>query len=307
MNEMINLNSKLPAHLQSAAQVQNVFANASGEGGFPVISLKGKVFHVTRGGDKELITNEHGDPVPSLECVIVAVNPNRSKVYYASAYTEGDSSAPDCYSNDGLRPASDAENPQCKSCAACPQNVWGSATQNGQKRKACGDSMRLAVSAVDQLNDPMLLRVPAGSLKFLNEYGKVLAKRGVSPQHVVTRIGFDTDANFALKFKAERFVSAEEMAEIDAVLGGEKDTIEEITGVSGGTTSNAERQSEAPTPVKKSPKLEEAVEEVVATPKAEVQVDEPAPVAAPAPKVETKPVEEYNDIDAALDDLNFDD
>jgi hypothetical protein len=125
--------------------------------------------------------------------------------------------------------------------------------------------MRLAVSAVDQLNDPMLLRVPAGSLKFLNEYGKVLAKRGVSPQHVVTRIGFDTDANFALKFKAERFVSAEEMAEIDAVLGGEKDTIEEITGVSGGTTSNAERQSEAPTPVKKSPKLEEAVEEVVAS------------------------------------------
>jgi len=141
----------------------------------------------------------------------------------------------------------------------------------------------------------------------LNEYGKVLAKRGVSPQHVVTRIGFDTDANFALKFKAERFVSAEEMAEIDAVLSGEKDTIEEITGVSGGTTSNAERHSEAPAPVKKSPKLEEAVEEVVAPPKAEVQVDEPAPVAAPAPKVETKSVEEYNDIDAALDDLNFDD
>jgi hypothetical protein len=88
------------------------------------------------------------------------------------------------------------------------------------------------------------------------------------------------------------------MAEIDAVLSGEKDTIEEITGVSGGTTSNAERQSEAPAPVKKSPKLEEAVEEVVATPKAEVQVDEPAPATSE---------EVFNAIDAALDDLNFDD
>ncbi len=305
MNELVNLNSKLPAHLQGATKVTNVFANASGDGGFPVISLKGKNFHITRGGEKELVTNEHGDPVPSLECVIMAVNPNRSKVYYVTAYTEGDNKAPDCYSNDGLRPASDAENPQCKSCAACPHNVWGSATQNGQKRKACGDSMRLAVAAVDQLNDPMLLRVPAGSLKFLNEYGKVLAKRGVSPQHVVTRIGFDTDANFALKFKAERFVSAEEMAEVDTVALNEKDTIEEITGVSGGTTSNAERQSEAsaPAPIKKSPKLQEAVEEVVAPPKAEVQVDEPAP----APKVEAKSVDDYNDIDAALDDLDFDD
>ena len=305
MNEMVNVNSKLPAHLQGVAKVTNVFANASGESGFPVISLKGKNFHITRGGEKELVTNEHGDPVPSLECVIVAVNPNRSKVYYATAYVEGDNKAPDCYSNDGLRPADDAENPQCKSCAACPHNIWGSSTHNGQKRKACGDSMRLAVAAVDQLNDPMLLRVPAGSLKFLNEYGKLLAKRGVSPQHVVTRIGFDTDANFALKFKAARYVSAEEMAEVDTVTLNDKDTIEEITGVSGGTTSNAERQSEAPAPVKKSPKLEEAVEEVVAPHKAEVQVDEPAP--APASKVETKSVDDYDDIDAALDDLDFED
>lgn len=307
MNELVNLNSKLPAHLQSAASVQNVFANASGDGGFPVISLKGKVFHITRSGERELITNEHGDPVSSVECVIVAVNPNRSKVYYTTAYTDGDNSSPTCYSHDGVRPAVDAENPQCKTCAACPQNVWGSSTHNGQKRKACVDNMRLAVVAVDQINDPMLLRVPAGSLKFLNEYGKLLAKRGVAPQHVVTRVSFDPDANFALKFKAERFVSAEEMAEIDAALASEKDTIDEITGISGGTTSDAERQAEEKAPVKKSAKLEEAEEEVSVTPKPKVKVDAPTPAPAPAPKAKTKTVEEYNDIDTALDDLDFDD
>jgi hypothetical protein len=41
----------------------------------------------------------------------------------------------------------------------------------------------------------------------------------------------------------------------------------------------------------------------VSVPKAAVQVDEPAP----APKVETKSVDDYNDIDAALENLNFDD
>lgn len=301
MNELVNLNSKLPAHLQSAAKVQNVFANASGGGGFPTISLEGKVFHISRSGERTLVTNEHGDAASSFECVIVAVNPNKSKQYYDTKYSQGDSGAPTCASHDGIRPNSNAESPQCKTCAACPLNVWGSATEDGKKKKACSDSMRLAVAAADSLNDPMLLKVPAGSLKFLNEYGKVLAKRGVAPQHVVTRISFDPALNFALKFKAQRFVSAEELSEIDGVLDTEADMLDDITGVSGVSTSNAERQPEAPAPVKKSPKLEEAVEEVVATPKAEVQVDEPAP------KVETKSVEEYNDIDAALDDLNFDD
>jgi hypothetical protein len=64
-------------------------------------------------------------------------------------------------------------------------------------------------------------------------------------------------------------------------------------------------QHQTPAPIKKSPKLQEAEKEVVAAPKAQVQVDEPAP--APEPKVETKSVDDYNDIDAALDDLDFDD
>lgn len=303
MNELVNLNSKLPAHLQSAAKVQNVFANASGGGGFPNISLEGKVFHISRSGEKTLVTNEHGDAASSFECVIVAVNPNRSKKYYDTKYSQGDSGAPTCASHDGIRPNANTDSPQCKTCAACPLNVWGSATEDGKKKKACSDSMRLAVAAVDGLNDPMLLAIPAGSLKFLNEYGKVLAKRSVAPQHVVTRISFDPTLSFALKFKAQRFVSAEELSEIDRVLETEAELLDDITGVSGGSPSNTEYQREAPAPVKKSPKLEEAVEEVVATPKEKVQVDEPAPAA----KVETKAVEEYDDIDAALDDLNFDD
>ena len=304
MNEMVNLNAQLPAHLQNV-HVENLFSNAASEGGFPVISLKGKDFTIVRSGEKEIITNEHGDPVRSFEAVIVSVNPKKSKVYYTADYSDGDSSAPACYSHDGIKPAADAENPQCKTCAACPQNIWGSAIKNGQKRKACDDNMRLAVAAADKLDDPMLLRVPPGSLKNLNEYGKMLAQRGVGPSHVVTRIGFDKNAAFAVTFKAERFISEEELASVTSTLEAQETLIGEITGVTGGTASTTEHQSEdatpAPAPVKQAPKLVEAQEEVAVAPKAAVQVDEPAP------KVETKSVEDYNDIDEALDDLDFDD
>ena len=311
MNEMVNLNANLPAHLQNV-HVENVFSSAASEGGFPVISLKGKDFTIVRSGEKEIITNEHGDPVRSFEAVIVSVNPKKSKVYYTADYSDGDSSAPACYSHDGIKPAADAENPQCKTCAACPQNIWGSAIKNGQKRKACDDNMRLAVAAADQLDDPMLLRVPPGSLKNLNEYGKELAKRGVGPNHVVTRIGFDKNAAFAVTFKAERFISEEELASVTSTLEAQETLIGEITGVAGGTSSTTEHQSEdatpAPAPVQKSAKLVEAEEEAAVIPrKAKVQVDEPAPVATPEPKVETKSVEDYNDIDTALDDLDFED
>jgi len=306
MNEMVKLNANLPAHLQGV-KVENVFQSAASEGGFPVISLKGKNFTIVRSGESEIITDEHGDPVRSFEAVVVSVNPRKSKSYYTADYTDGDRQPPACYSHEGVKPAADAESPQCKTCAACPHNVWGSAIKNGQKRKACEDNMRLAVAAADQLDDPMLLRVPPASLKNLNEYGKMLAQRGVGPSHVVTRVGFDTNAAFAVTFKAERFITEEELAEVTSVLEEQKTLVEEITGVSGGKATTEEHVSNdpapAPAPVKKSPKLQEAEEEVVSVPKAAVQVDEPAP----APKVETKSVDDYNDIDAALDDLNFDD
>ena len=151
----------------------------------------------------------------------------------------------------------------------------------------------------------MLLRVPPGSLKNLNEYGKELAKRGVGPNHVVTRIGFDKNAAFAVTFKAERFISEDELAAVTNTLEVQETLVNEITGVAGGTVSTAEQVSEdaTPAPIKQSPKLVEAQEEVAVAPKATVKVDEPAP----APKVETKSVEDYNDIDEALDDLDFDD
>jgi hypothetical protein len=291
--------SKLPAHLAGKAKTDNVFANAVSAGGFPIISIKGKVFHVQRGDDKTLVTNGvEGEPAASLEAIIVGVNPNKSKLYYDSGYEEGSVAKPTCYSNDGLAPNADAENPQAKKCAVCPHNQWGSRiTDNGGKGKACGDSMRLAISPPDQLNDPMLIRVPAASLKTLGQYGAQLAKRGVEPHHVLTKIGFDYNvAHPALTFKAMRFVEADELAQVEAVLLEESETIGQITGTGNSVTPEVEHKAAEAAP-KPAPAPEPA-------PK---PAPEPVAEVAPEPAKATAKVDDYDSIDQALDNLDFDD
>ena len=302
-NDMVAITaSKLPAHLQGKVKTQNAFANAVSVGGFPVVSIRGKVFHIQRGDERTLITKgDDGDPAPSIEAVIVALNPNKSKVYYDAGYEEGSSLKPTCYSNNGISPAGDAEEPQAKKCQTCPHNQWGSRiTDNGGKGKACGDSMRLAIAPPDQLNDPMLLRVPAASLKTLGAFGQQLAKRGVEPHHVVTRIGFDHSvAHPSLTFKAIRFVSEEEMNEIEGTQFEEEETLLQITGLSESPAPESEAKADAPAPApapKKSQKVVEEEEAVEAKPKPEVKVEKPA-----------ASVDDFDSIDEALGNLDFDD
>ena len=277
----------LPAHLKGKTKTTNLFAAAVAVGGFPVISIKGKVFHIQRGDERQLVTKVGTDdePAASLEVVILSVNPNKSKVYYDSGFVEGSVAKPTCYSNNGTAPATDAEEPQSKKCNVCPHNQWGSRiTDSGAKGKLCGDSMRLCVSAAGMLNDPMLLRVPAATLKTLGLYGSQLSKRGVEPQYVVTKVGFDYNvAHPALTFKAVRFVEEEELALIEETLVDEGDLIDQITGVTEKPSLSVEPVGEA-------------------TPK-------PTPTKAKKPKPAKKEVKEVKDdeVDEALDNLDFDD
>lgn len=293
MSDMIAIKSnKLPAHLQGKAKANNLFAAAMQVGGFPTVSIRGKEFNVRRGDEETLITNADGDAAGSIDAIVVSANPNKSKVYYAETFKEGSVAKPTCYSNDGTAPSVNAEEPQAKKCATCPHNQWGSKiTDNGGKGKACGDSMRLCIAAADQINDPMLLRVPAATLKALGQYGAQLARRGVEPHHVVTKIGFERGVAYpSLTFKAVRFVEEDELQEIEDLLNAEADTIGRITGLIDDVQSNgdtpAEKQEEEPKP----------------KPKAK-----PKPAPAPEPEPETEAEEVTDDIDAELDDLDWDD
>ena len=297
MSDMVAIKSGgLPAHLKGKTKTNNLFAAAVTVGGFPVISIKGKVFHIQRGDERELVTKTGTDdePASALEVVILSVNPNKSKVFYNSGFVEGSVAKPTCYSNDGIAPASDAEEPQSKKCNVCPHNQWGSRiTENGGKGKSCGDSMRLCVAPAGMINDPMLLRVPAATLKTLGQYGSQLAKRGVEPQYVVTRVGFDYNvAHPALTFKAMRFVEEAELATVESTLTDEADIIDQITRVVDKPSISVESVAEStPTPA--------PVEETVEKP---VEAKKPKP----APKKEVKEVE-ADEVDDALANLDFDD
>jgi hypothetical protein len=213
--------ANLPAHLAQMFPATNDLSANVSTGGFPHLSIKGKVWTVVRGrDDKQVVMNEDGDPRSSIEVVIIKANPHISKVYYTGGYVEGSDAKPACYSNDGIAPAPDAAEPQSKKCAICPHNQWGSKiTENGSKIKACTDSRRLAVAPAGDLKDPMLLRIPAASLKPLGEYGEMFARKGVPYQAAVTKVRFDPEAaSPRLLFKFERFLDAEDAAVVREMM-----------------------------------------------------------------------------------------
>lgn len=247
-------NANLPAHIQARqekARQANAALAAGVSVGFPVLSIKGKVWHMQRDGERKLITlpGQPDVPAPVLEVVIVKANPHISKVYYPSGYTEGSDAKPECFSNDGIKPDSSVSKPQCSQCATCPRNAWGSKiTENGAKGKECSDSRRIAVAARGKLDDPILLRVPAGSLKELSAYGKALAERGVSYTDVVTRLSFDnTVAHQKLMFKPTAFLEPQEVAQVDATAEG--DVVDAILGASEGEIGGQPAPAQAPAPV----------------------------------------------------------
>jgi hypothetical protein len=275
--QMVPFEAKgLPAHIANLPGISEDDLISGTGGGFPVISIKGKVFTIVRGDERTMVTrpDADGEPAGSIEVVILRANPNLSKTYYPKGYEEGTADKPTCYSNDGIAPGQDAQEPQSVKCATCAHNQWGSKiSENGSKVKACSDVRRLAVAPLNQLNDPMLIRVPAASLKPLGEYGSALKKRGVKYPAVVTKISFDFSvAHPALVFKPVAFITEDMATQVQEVM--KSDMVTQIIGL--GATP-------APAPVA-----------IAAPQKAPAEGDKPqpsgvVPAAVAAPKTEPKP------------------
>lgn len=196
--------ANLPAHLQKSATARQS-ANELAQGvtaGFPLISYRGKVWRIRKGGEETAFVNRRNEPVPSIEVVLVRSNPALSKSYYDKAFEEGDNSAPRCWSSNGATPDAAVKDPIHAACATCPMNQWGSRiTENGKKGRKCSDVRRMAVAFASELKKKgadahlLLLRVPPASLNPLKDYAeKMLAPAGLDYWVVETRIGFDPQA-----------------------------------------------------------------------------------------------------------------
>jgi hypothetical protein len=228
--------AKLPAYLkQQSANLNDELTSGVGQG-FPYLSIKGKNFTLIRGDERQLLTRDvDGEEVPvnSINVVLLKANKNLSKIYYVDGYDEDQSAGkkPDCFSNDGVAPDPSSETPQSKTCASCPHNAWGSkVSESGKKGKACQDARRVAIARLDQLNDPMLVRIPPATLKPLAEYGDMLKKRGVPMQAVVTKIKFDAEmATPKLEFKPVALLDEAQYNE--AVEMSKSDIVQQIIGI----------------------------------------------------------------------------
>ncbi len=199
-----------------AGQMPAVFAGranlpdmnkATGEGlaaAFCVIGYKGRNWRLKYRGEDELIKDEKGVPIPYLPVVIVGVSPAISKQFYDKKFSEGDNEAPDCFSINGIAPDVSSPKKQCVSCAACPQNVWGSrVTEAGKKAKNCQDSRRIAVVPLGDIENegyggPMMLRVPPMSLGNLAKFGTDIQRFGAQPFMIATQLGFNYDVAYPL-------------------------------------------------------------------------------------------------------------
>lgn len=275
----------LPAHLKARlGNIDNSSLGAVSAGGFAVVSIKGKQFSVVKDGDRSIIEDPRtGDPASSIQVAILRVNPGLSKAYYSGGFVEGVESKPECFSNDGKYPDANAQEPQAKSCASCPFNAFGSAATG--KGKACRDTKRMAIATVDNLDEPMMLRVPATSLKNLAQYGKLLTEKGVATHFVATRIGFDPQSTHqVLTFRPTGFLDEDTVVAIEGMQDDE--TILQITGERASAPQEAPVARPKPTVVKSAPVVEDEDDE-----------DETPPTPAPAPKAAKPKVTVRQDVD----------
>ena len=211
--------SYLPAESVSALDTA-ARAGVGGAAPFPHISIAQSRWRVIDAEGVETVLKTF-----DVDVAIVAVNPAKSKTYYAKVYSPGETepTAPDCYSDDGIKPGENAQSPQAPSCMACPHNVWGSAVNpvSGKKVKACKDSKRVSVAFI---NDGKLSEVygwrlsPMNMIAFADFVQKEVSARGISLSYIVVRASFDDSASYPkVQFSVLRNMTADEYAAVNAL------------------------------------------------------------------------------------------
>lgn len=203
--------NNLPDYLKEV-ELDDLTKSLAGNTSVKRISIRGGVFRLMVSGE-EVAKNENR----AMHIVIVNGGRQIARQYYEGKYTPGESSAPDCWSNDGDKPDASIENPQHSTCEGCPQNIKGSG--QGDSR-ACRFQQRLAVLLADDIKgDVYQLSLAATSIfgrgdvdkMPFQQYAKYVGSQGKNINTLVTEMRLDSDsATPKLTFKPVRFLSREE-------------------------------------------------------------------------------------------------
>jgi len=153
------------------------------------------------------------DTVKEFKAVILYHHP--ISCYYKEEYTGGNN-PPDCGSMDG-HIGVDAETGECKSCAECEFNKFGSG-KNGAK--ACKQKRRIYLLREGE-SLPTILSLPTGSLGEFSKYVMRLLSKGKKTNSVVTKFTLKKAQNSGgINYSQAVFAVERELskAELESVL-----------------------------------------------------------------------------------------
>jgi hypothetical protein len=257
---LFNSGAAVPAHIAAAfAEHENVLPRET----TPALTFRGGKWRIRQNGDEVLLTKKGDDgdavPVPSVNIVVLNMNPKRSRTFYVGAYVTGENKSPDCWSSDGDRPDADCKTPCSSTCASCPNSAKGSKiTANGKETTACSTVKRVAVVPASKLNmEPLLLKIPQTSMWDKNnqeneaegfyawdQYVDFLRARGVKhTAAVVTKVKFDPRVEYPkLLFNAVRWLEADEVSAVSPLV--EAESVKKL--LTGKLVENVDTSGDAP-------------------------------------------------------------
>ena len=219
----------VPAHIMARQQARNnsgvksaITAAIVGDGfSVPKISIRAGRYRLVEDGVETLVGI-------NLDVIIVGANPNISKVYYSKQFSGDLDVRPDCFSNDGKTPEASVLEPVSANCAGCANNVLGSKINpSGAKSKLCSDQRHLAVVAAADPTKPYALTISVASMRGLREYFKDLQNYGLSPEEVITTLGFDETVSYPkVTFTQKGYVPEKALPHVDEIM--QSDEVKEV-------------------------------------------------------------------------------
>jgi hypothetical protein len=167
-----------------------------------MLGIKGGKWHYRWKGEDTIISDARGFAVPAINVVILNSQKELSRTFYG-AFEDGANKRPLCWSSNGVRPDDLVPDPVNPVCATCPNDAWGSgATAAAPKAKACQQRRRVVVVPYgddltnEEAGGPVLLSVPPGSLRNLDQYGSKLKSERVVYCSCITQLSFDQSTAF---------------------------------------------------------------------------------------------------------------
>lgn len=210
--------STLPAlatfkHLQNVDHMKKVIAANIGSGVSSMTPFDLDRIRVPSGNSLtwEIPSLEGTKPEREFEGIIVGWTEGRS--YWSTRFSPGQSSPPDCYSDDLITGIGEPGGP----CKTCPWAQWGSAIgPDGQQAKgqACR-TVRLLFTMLRNNALPVVVSIPPSSLGEVKSYFMRLASQGFFFNSVVTKFSLMKGEICSLiNFVPTLFLSAEEHQQV---------------------------------------------------------------------------------------------